>query len=179
MFPLILSILSSGLIALIMRFGSDRVSNPLGMLLANYLVCTGLGVFYTDFQIYLPQAAGYFPMLGMSLLNGVIYLAAFVTYQSMTQKSGIVLASIFMKLGLLVPMVLPVFLFREYPNTVQIFKDFGMGCLGCAIAHFETLEQGVNAHGIDLDAILCELSMAATNYENEEATKCKCGCGNH
>ena len=120
MFSLILSILSSGLIALIMRFGSARVKNPLGMLLANYLVCTALGVFYTDFQLYLPQTAGYFPMLGMSLLNGAIYLGAFVMYQRVTMKSGIVLASIFMKLGLLVPMVLSVFLFREYPNTLQI-----------------------------------------------------------
>ena len=120
MFSLILSILSSTLIALILRVGSARVPDPLGMLLANYLVCTGLGVFYTDFQIYLPQAAGYFPMLGMSLLNGAIYLGAFVMYQKVTLKSGIVLSSIFMKLGLLVPMVLSVFLFREYPNGVQI-----------------------------------------------------------
>ena len=57
---------------------------------------------------------------------------------------------------------------EKYPNTVQIFKDFGMGCLGCAIAH-----------GIDLDEILCALSMAATNYEHEEASKCKCGCDHH
>ncbi len=68
---------------------------------------------------------------------------------------------------------------EKYPNTVQIFKDFGMGCLGCAIAHFETLEEGVNAHGIDLDEILCALSMAATNYEHEEAMKCNCGCDHH
>ena len=27
--------------------------------------------------------------------------------------------------------------------------------------------------------ILCALSMAATNYEHEEAMKCKCGCDHH
>ena len=68
---------------------------------------------------------------------------------------------------------------EQYPPTVQVFKDFGMGCLGCAIAHFETLEEGVNAHGIDLDDILCALSMVATRYEHEEAMKCKCGCDHH
>lgn len=68
---------------------------------------------------------------------------------------------------------------EKYPTTVEIFKNFGMGCLGCAIAHFETLEEGAMAHGIDLDDILGALSMAATNYEHEEATKCRCGCGQH
>ncbi len=68
---------------------------------------------------------------------------------------------------------------EKYPNTVDIFKNFGMGCLGCAIAHFETLEEGVMAHGIDLDEILGALCMAATNYENEQACQCHCGCGQH
>ena len=27
---------------------------------------------------------------------------------------------------------------------------FGMGCLGCAAARFETIEQGARAHGMDL-----------------------------
>ncbi len=67
---------------------------------------------------------------------------------------------------------------EKWPNTVEVFKKHGMGCLGCAIAHFETLEQGVNAHGIDLDAILCDLTMAATRYNPDEG-KCNCGCGKH
>ena len=51
---------------------------------------------------------------------------------------------------------------EKYPDTVRVFKDFGMGCLGCAIAHFETLEEGVAAHGIDLVDILGELNRVAT-----------------
>ena len=68
---------------------------------------------------------------------------------------------------------------RDRRKISQYGSDLQMGCLGCAIAHFETLEEGVNAHGIDLDEILCALSMAATNYEHEEASKCKCGCDHH
>ena len=55
---------------------------------------------------------------------------------------------------------------EKYPFTVQVFKDFGMGCLGCAIAHFETLEEGVTAHGIDLDDILVELNKTAGAADN-------------
>lgn len=67
---------------------------------------------------------------------------------------------------------------EKWPTTVEVFKSHGMGCLGCAIAHFETLEEGANAHGIDLDALLCDLSMAATRHNPDEG-KCQCGCGKH
>ncbi len=61
----------------------------------------------------------------------------------------------------------------QWPVTVGIFKQYGMGCLGCAIAHFETLEQGVMAHQIDLDSILCDLNAAATSNGPGE---CQSGC---
>ena len=39
---------------------------------------------------------------------------------------------------------------EKYPATVEVFRAFGMGCLGCAAARFETIEQGAKAHGMDL-----------------------------
>jgi hybrid cluster-associated redox disulfide protein len=30
----------------------------------------------------------------------------------------------------------------KYPETTEVFFRHGMGCLGCAIAHFESIEQG-------------------------------------
>ena len=41
---------------------------------------------------------------------------------------------------------------RKYPQTAPVFMEFGMGCLGCAAAHFENIEQGAVVHGIDVDA---------------------------
>ena len=43
---------------------------------------------------------------------------------------------------------------QNYPETVEVFQKFGMGCIGCAAAHFENLEAGAKVHGIDLDAML-------------------------
>ena len=34
----------------------------------------------------------------------------------------------------------------------------GMGCLGCAAAHFENIEQGAMAHGIDVDQLVKDLN---------------------
>ena len=43
---------------------------------------------------------------------------------------------------------------QQYPDTVDVFVNAGMGCLGCAAARFENIEQGCMAHGIDVDALV-------------------------
>ena len=40
------------------------------------------------------------------------------------------------------------------PETVEVFQKFGMGCIGCAAAHFENLEAGAKVHGIDIEAMV-------------------------
>ncbi len=42
----------------------------------------------------------------------------------------------------------------KYPQTLPVFGQFGMGCLGCSGALFESLEQGALAHGIDVEVML-------------------------
>lgn len=49
---------------------------------------------------------------------------------------------------------------QNYPATAEVFRAFGMGCLGCAAAHFETIEQGAKAHGMDLDRLIRALNAA-------------------
>lgn len=44
------------------------------------------------------------------------------------------------------------------PESVEILQRYGMHCLGCALAHMETLEEAVNAHGAELDKLLDELN---------------------
>ena len=47
---------------------------------------------------------------------------------------------------------------QKYPDTVEVFMSAGMGCLGCAASHFENIEQGAMAHGIDIDALIDALN---------------------
>jgi len=35
------------------------------------------------------------------------------------------------------------------PDAANLLAEAGLGCLGCAMAHFETLEQGLAAHGFN------------------------------
>lgn len=49
---------------------------------------------------------------------------------------------------------------QQHPETVDVFRNFGMGCLGCAAARFENIEQGASAHGIDIEALISSLNQA-------------------
>ncbi len=49
---------------------------------------------------------------------------------------------------------------QKHPETASVFQKHGMGCLGCAVAHFENIEQGCSAHGIDADKLVEDLNKA-------------------
>ncbi|MGN0819658.1 MAG: DUF1858 domain-containing protein [Christensenellaceae bacterium] len=46
------------------------------------------------------------------------------------------------------------------PDAAEILFAHGMHCLGCALAHAETIGQATNAHGEDLEQLLKELNEA-------------------
>lgn len=43
-------------------------------------------------------------------------------------------------------------------GLADILMDAGMHCLGCAMSHFENLEQACAVHGIDVDALVDALN---------------------
>ena len=57
---------------------------------------------------------------------------------------------------------------QKYPDTAMVFMYAGMGCLGCAAARFENIEQGCMAHGIEVDALIDALNEVVEAEEAEE-----------
>ncbi len=49
---------------------------------------------------------------------------------------------------------------QDNPKVLPVFQKYGLGCLGCMAAQFETLEQGLNAHGIDVNKFLEDANKA-------------------
>ena len=47
---------------------------------------------------------------------------------------------------------------RLNPNSAEILMSYGMHCLGCAMAHGETIVEAVSVHGKDLDELLEKLN---------------------
>ncbi len=117
---LLLAILSSSMISIVMRLSSSKISANLTMIATNYFVCSLLGAAYAGFDLVQPGVEGFPVTLGLGLISGVLYLTSLVMFQSNTNKRGVVLSSVFMKLGLLVPIVASVLFFNEMPTAYQI-----------------------------------------------------------
>lgn len=46
-------------------------------------------------------------------------------------------------------------------RTIPVLLDAGMHCLGCPSAQGETLEEAAMVHGMDIDALMAEISKLA------------------
>lgn len=120
MIYLLLAILSSALVSVVMRLSSDKVRHNFGMLTANYFMCVVVSACYAGMSRLFPGENGLAQTLGMGAVHGILYLLSFVLFQNSVKKNGMVLSATFMKLGLLVPMLLSIFLFGEQPGALQI-----------------------------------------------------------
>ncbi|MBE5761459.1 MAG: hypothetical protein E7334_05635 [Clostridiales bacterium] len=119
MIYLLLAIFSSAMVSIVMRLSTGRVKEGMGMLSMNYLCCLFLSLAYTGVSNAFPALEGLGRTLFMGSINGVLYLLGFVLLQVNVRKNGVVLSGVFMKLGLLVPMVMSVLLFAEMPSMIQ------------------------------------------------------------
>ena len=124
---LILAILSSSLVSVMMRIGSAKVKNNIGMLLANYITCTLLALCYALGKPLFSTDAAFTPAILLGMINGLLFLASFIIFQFNVQKNGVVLSSVFMKLGLILPLMVAILFFSEglgFLQTVGLVLSF-------------------------------------------------------
>jgi hybrid cluster-associated redox disulfide protein len=57
-------------------------------------------------------------------------------------------------------------LLKKFPKAGPILANHGLHCIGCHVSVFETLEQGMKAHGMSdtqLDTLIGELNATAVS----------------
>jgi len=42
---------------------------------------------------------------------------------------------------------------KKYPKAAVIMMEYGLHCIGCHVASWESIEQGASGHGLDSDEI--------------------------
>ena len=47
---------------------------------------------------------------------------------------------------------------KKYPSAIGVMFEHGMHCIGCHVSAWETLEQGANSHGIEVDKLVEDLN---------------------
>lgn len=54
---------------------------------------------------------------------------------------------------------------NSYPETIHVFRSFGLDCNECQIADYEELEHGAGVHNVDVDQLLKELNQAVSDKQ--------------
>lgn len=120
MFYLILAVIASACVSLFMRAGEKKIQNNMIMFSVNYLVCIILARLFMGKIQLITSAEGVGYAIGLGVIAGILYLGGFVLLQYNIQKNGVVLASVFMKLGVIIPTLMAMIVFREQPRVQQI-----------------------------------------------------------
>ncbi len=51
-------------------------------------------------------------------------------------------------------------LVKQLPIAAEVLTQFGLGCSGCGVSKYETIDQGAKAHGLRTEPIIAALSQA-------------------
>ncbi|OGH05834.1 MAG: hypothetical protein A2W22_05185 [Candidatus Levybacteria bacterium RBG_16_35_11] len=51
---------------------------------------------------------------------------------------------------------------KKFPQTAEIFNEFGLYCVGCMASEYETIEEGAKAHGkkdVEIEELVKKLNL--------------------
>lgn len=168
---LILSIVSSGMIAIIFKFSEEKQPNRLAITTFNYINACIISFlmlsskkildikWFNSFKIeaidvflrgdiFSTEASAAWAVI-IGSITGVIYFLSFWLYQYNVRKNGAALSSTFMKLGVLVPTILSIFIFREIPTILQVFGIL-MAIIGMVIINLSMKKDIIKNIKVDL-----------------------------
>jgi len=119
MFYLFLAILCSSSIALIFKFSETNNMNRFLVTTMNYLIAfsTSLAIAFATGVEWSDQV---FSLL-LGMVAGVFFFLSFFLYQKSVKDSGASLSGAFGKMGILIPMILSIIIWKEFPNFIQWF----------------------------------------------------------
>ncbi|MBQ7076600.1 MAG: hypothetical protein IJM91_00495 [Lachnospiraceae bacterium] len=120
MIYLFLAIISSVSISVILRVFDKKIENNMILFAGNYVVCTVFSAIFGLSENVFTPIEGTTTAAIIGLISGVFYLMGFVLLQVNIRRNGIMLAGLFMRLGVLVPLLMAIVFFKERPQVVEI-----------------------------------------------------------
>lgn len=122
MLYLFLAILCSAAFAMILKWSALMASSKEYVLFGTYLSATiisALGLLFTKPSTGLTAQGDLKLLLGLSILTGIIHFAAFKLYQLSIYRNGIAITGAFAKMGILIPTLVSMVVWREFPELFQ------------------------------------------------------------
>lgn len=112
----------------IIRLSEKEKSNRFNVNTFNYLFGGILAYFVIRKKSIFSFDGDYKYTLFLAVINAVLYITCLYLMQVNMKKNGAPLTTTYNRLGLLIPILVSVILFKEYPNQMQI--------IGCILAIF-------------------------------------------
>ena len=121
MFYLLLAIICSGSIALIFKYNENNGVDRLVVTCTNYFTAVIVTFIISILKTgkIVSNISGSMALLGV--ITGFLYFVTFILYQMGIKKHGASLTGVFGRLGIFLPMVLSIILWKEYPSPLQSF----------------------------------------------------------
>lgn len=120
MISLLLAVICSASITLVLKVGAKHCDNRYVMLSSNYITCVIMALlFMPREQIFSISEHGFLVLL-LGVINGILFLVCMVYNQINVKKNGAILTATFVRLGIMVPTLLSIFLFGEIPSRMQV-----------------------------------------------------------
>ena len=141
MFYLTLAIISSAAIALIFKYSENTNSNRYLITSTNYFVASMISLFmiiskgllieinktssfFSEVKqinsnlIFSPYSSIIWGLL-VGFIAGFFFFLSFIYYQKSVKENGVSVTGMIAKLGILIPMIFSIIIWKEYPSTIQ------------------------------------------------------------
>lgn len=161
MIYLIIAVFTSSAVSIFMRLGEKHIKNNFAMFMANYFVCASIAAafLFTSGKSISPSINGFPFAVGLGAFGGILYLSSFVLLKFNIGKNGVMLSSVFMKLGVLVPSLMAIIIFREMPTALQII-GMVLAVAAIIIIYFEPSGDASSKHTKGIVFLLLLLFLA-------------------
>ncbi|GAB4369510.1 MAG: hypothetical protein Kow0042_11240 [Calditrichia bacterium] len=124
---LLLSILSSVLIAVVIRVNEARNLNRFGVMFFNYLTAFATGWLLQSGSVFGGDSIS---MIPLSIFTGVVFVTAFTVYMLAVRKMGLAVPVTVTRLSVVLPVLGSILIFSE---TINWYQFFGLGLALVAI----------------------------------------------
>lgn len=143
MFYLFLAMLCSATIAMIFKYTENKDSNRYLITSSNYFIAFSISLFmvfyrqlltglvkeqsfYSELKVLFSGNTYTFTAYGSVLwglliggISGLFFFFSFIYYQKSVKENGVGISGTFAKLGILIPMIFSIILWREFPSVLQ------------------------------------------------------------
>lgn len=157
MLSLILAIGCSASIAILFKWASIKQLDSKRVTISNYLTATlisGVMILCGDAtKQFVVGSEDFNKSLSIGIATGIFFLLSFTTYQMSVKRNGASLSGMFAKLGILIPMAISIFYWRELPTFLQSI-GIAIAVVAIAIANFKGDNSSESKHNFSILMVL-------------------------